>query len=200
MDAAVNARRCGGNWLDGTSCGACPRCAETAGAAIAGLVQERDAAVRALQIPRPKREPDIVVELPGHPRGKGHGSAVNLPGFNRPVILQDSKTRTYQAMVKFAGEQAMAGRPLFDCALRCRVTAVFDVPKSKPKKFRREALGWIVRPTTKPDDDNLLKVRDALKGVVFRDDCLFVESTVRKFYGEKPFWRFEAWVHTSLLL
>jgi Holliday junction resolvase RusA-like endonuclease len=116
------------------------------------------------------------------------------------MVFQDKETRNYEAMLRYAGEKAMAGRPILDCALRCRVTAVFAVPQSKPQKWRADALAGYVRHTVKPDDDNLLKVRDSLKGIVFRDDCLFVESVVRKFYGENPCWMIEIWRFSALLV
>jgi len=165
-----------------------------------------DATVRS-HLPATKREPDVVVYLPGPPKGKGAPRAGILKANpakgrfqDRAMAFQDTSTRSYEAEVKFAGEKAMAGRSVFaECMLRCRLTAVFAVPPSKSGRFREQALGGILRPIVKPDDDNLLKIRDALKGIVFHDDNLFVESVVRKFYGANPCWQFECWVITGLL-
>jgi Holliday junction resolvase RusA-like endonuclease len=151
--------------------------------------------------------PDVVVYLPGPPRGKGSGRPAILPPnpakgrlVPKAMIFPDKVSGHYEAMLRYAGEKAMAGRAIFDCPLRCRVIAVFGIPVSKPKKWQAEALAGIIRPTKKPDDDNLIKVRDALKGVVFRDDCLFIESVVRKFYGEHPGLQIEIWKWTGALL
>lgn len=158
-------------------------------------------------VPRAKRDPDVVIHLPGPPRGKGAGRAAILPAnpakgrmAARAMVFQDRETQSYEAMLKYAGELAMRGRPIFDCALRVRMTAVFAIPASFSNKKRAEAIAGIVRHTTRPDDDNLIKTRDGLKGVVWRDDCLIVESVVRKFYGERPGLLIEVWQHTSLLL
>ena len=43
-----------------------------------------------------------------------------------------------------------------------------------------------LRPTTKPDWDNIAKVIDALNHVVWADDASVVDGLVRKFYGETP--------------
>jgi Holliday junction resolvase RusA-like endonuclease len=169
-----------------------------------------DAAVAAA-LPAVKRAPDIVVTLNGHPRGKGRPRsriATGKAGQQFVSVYTDKETRTYEAMLRYAAERAMAvgipqGTPRapLDCALRVRVTAVFLPPASWSGKKRREALAGIVRPTGKPDGDNLLKcVGDALNGVVWRDDSLVVEWVIRKFYGERPMLVIETWRHSSLLL
>lgn len=156
------------------------------------------------------REPDVLVWLPGPPRGKAAPRAMVLKAnpakgrfTDRAMAFQDKDTRSYEAQIRYAGEMAMRdalfSTPL-DGMLRCRVTAVFVIPQSMNRKNRDLALAGLLRPTCKPDDDNLLKVRDGLKGVVFRDDALFVESVVRKFYGENPGWQCEVWRWTGLML
>ena len=48
-------------------------------------------------------------------------------------------------------------------------------------------LDGLIRPTKKPDWDNIGKVVcDALNGIAYRDDAQIVDSMVRKFYGEVP--------------
>ena len=44
-----------------------------------------------------------------------------------------------------------------------------------------------IRPTKKPDWDNVGKVIcDSLNGIAYRDDAQVVDSMVRKFYSEDP--------------
>ena len=44
-----------------------------------------------------------------------------------------------------------------------------------------------IRPTKKPDCDNISKVIcDALNGIAFHDDSMIVELAVEKFYSENP--------------
>lgn len=60
-------------------------------------------------------------------------------------------------------------------------------PKSMSRKRQYQALMGEVRPTTKPDLDNLLKsVKDALNGVAYVDDSQIVTITAEKAYGEQP--------------
>ena len=60
------------------------------------------------------------------------------------------------------------------------------IPKSWSKTKQQDALMHRVRPTTKPDADNVLKQLDALNEVCWRDDSQIVEATVRKFYSDRP--------------
>jgi Holliday junction resolvase RusA-like endonuclease len=177
---------------------------QTMGTGTADFVYVMDdlTAFRA-QPPPTKREPDVLVWLPGPPKGKGAPRAMvgkygRMAG--KAMIYPDPTTRNYEQQLKAAAEKAMAGRLPFDCALRCRVTAVFPIPVSMPKKDQALAREGFIRPTTKPDDDNLLKCRDALKGVAFRDDALFVESVVRKFYGDRPGYQIEIWMWQGTML
>lgn len=60
-------------------------------------------------------------------------------------------------------------------------------PASMSKKKRAAALAGELRPTTKPDLDNLVKaVKDALNGVAYRDDSHIVSIRAAKRYGETP--------------
>jgi Holliday junction resolvase RusA-like endonuclease len=146
------------------------------------------------------RQPDVLIELPGLPHGKGAGRAGILkpnPGkgrfTQRAMVFQDSESRSYEAMLRYAGEKAMAGRPLFDEPLSCCITAVFPCLASWTAQKRIQALQGLVPHAVRPDDDNLIKTRDGLKKIVWTDDSRICESLVRKLYGEKPFLRIEVW-------
>lgn len=70
----------------------------------------------------------------------------------------------------------------------CAMTIHFfvPIPKSFSKNKRQQALDGIIRPTNKPDVDNLAKsVMDAFTGVLYTDDRLVVQITVFKFYRER---------------
>lgn len=141
---------------------------------------------------------DLVVHLPGPPRGWGRtGHTIIRPKDPRKPafvsVYTDSETRSYQAMLRYAAEQAMAGRALYGGALRVRINALFEVPASTSKKARAEMLSGIIRPTKKPDFDNLAKMVDAFKGVIWTDDVQIVDGRVVKAYAEKPCWEMEVY-------
>ena len=67
------------------------------------------------------------------------------------------------------------------------IRADYEIPKSFSKKKQIEALNGILRPTTKPDLDNIAKVVcDALNKVAYHDDNQVIELNVTKFYSKQP--------------
>ncbi|MEG2395214.1 MAG: RusA family crossover junction endodeoxyribonuclease, partial [Ruthenibacterium sp.] len=58
------------------------------------------------------------------------------------------------------------------------------IPKSYPKKKAALCCQNIIRPTCKPDMDNVVKVvADALNGIAYHDDSGIVEMRIAKRYG-----------------
>lgn len=102
--------------------------------------------------------------------------------FNRKIgkyVAQTYKDKTdddWMAYVHHDAVRAMAGRPPFDGALR--LVLIFSLARPASASPRKRPF-----PTVKPDYDNLSKsVGDALKGILFVDDQLIVDATVRKRY------------------
>ncbi len=124
------------------------------------------------------------IELAGPPRGKGRGRAVSTPLGAR--VYTDAKTRSYEAQLRFAAQQAMRGEPPTGLPVRLAMSVFFAVPASWSKKKRAQALAGTLWPTVKPDADNSLKLTDALNGVVFDDDKQVVSAQVFKCYAEHP--------------
>lgn len=74
-------------------------------------------------------------------------------------------------------------------ALSLRIEAYLPIPTSKPKHWRQDAEHGLIRPTTKPDADNLGKmIADILREGFYQDDKQIVDLTVRKWYGVTPKW------------
>jgi Holliday junction resolvase RusA-like endonuclease len=137
--------------------------------------------------------PSIIIEVAGKPMGKGR------PRFARGtgVAYTPAETRTYENLLRAAAQDAMNGSPPLDCAVVLHMTATVPVPQSWSKKKQAQALSGALRPTTKPDCDNILKLSDALNEVVFRDDKQIVEARITKHYGERPSLRVEVEQVTS---
>ena len=80
-------------------------------------------------------------------------------------------------------------------ALDIRIIAYYPIPKSTSKKKQKDMLEHRIRPTVKPDLDNVAKlVYDALNGVAWHDDNAIVDTQVRKFYSDDP--RVEIFIKT----
>lgn len=119
--------------------------------------------------------------IPGTPQGKA-----------RPRFTKTGRTYTPQKTVDYENMVKIMYRRVCDnskfeqgISLKMNITAYFGVPKSTSKKKREEMLKGNIRPTKKPDADNIAKViADSLNGVAYHDDAQLVEVNVRKFYRE----------------
>jgi len=71
------------------------------------------------------------------------------------------------------------------------VMAYLPIPKSKSKKWQLAALMGDIRPTSKPDLDNLIKfLKDCMTGIFWKDDAQIVEylDGTGKYYSANPRW------------
>jgi len=129
----------------------------------------------------------LIIEMHGAPRGKGRPRAAGsaFPG-GRVVLYTDDRTRKFEAQLRFAGQQEMAGAAPTGQPLRVIVQARFPIAASWPKRKQAAAELEQMRPTTTPDVDNLLKTLDALNGIVWIDDRQIVEAIVSKVYSRSP--------------
>lgn len=128
---------------------------------------------------------NIAFTVPGEPQGKGRARVGKIGGHAR--MFTPAKTVAYEGLIAHAAQQAMAGAELLAGPCAVEVDAVFAVPESWSQKKRALALANFLRPTKKPDGDNVLKaVCDGINGVVWKDDVQAVYSVIRKQYGPTP--------------
>lgn len=125
--------------------------------------------------------------VPGEPQGKGRPKFSRLKNGGVSTRTPD-KTVFYENLVKTEYENQCPGRRYPDgTMLDMRVIAYYGIPKSVSKKKRAAMLAGTIRPTKKPDNDNVLKViADSLNDIAYKDDAHIVDSQVRKFYDEIP--------------
>lgn len=127
----------------------------------------------------------IAFTVPGKPQGKGRGRIVRVGAHAR--IATPDKTRAYESTIAMAAQAAMRGRALLDGAVSIELHVHVMVPASWSKAKRAAALDGALRPTTKPDVDNVLKsILDGCNGVVWRDDVQVTDFQGRKRYAETP--------------
>ena len=73
---------------------------------------------------------------------------------------------------------------LIDKPLSVIINIYKQVPTSFSNKKRDRALAGEIRPTVKPDCDNIAKnINDALNGIAYSDDKQIVSLTINKFYA-----------------
>lgn len=127
----------------------------------------------------------IVFTVPGQPQGKGRPRVGRIGGHAR--MFTPATTVAYEGLIAHAGQQAMQGRALIEGPVAVVVDMRCQVPASWSKKKAAQALAGHIRPTTKPDQDNVLKaIFDGLNGVTWRDDVQVVEIASRKRYSDTP--------------
>lgn len=125
----------------------------------------------------------IALTIPGEPKGKARP---RFDGRNRRTYTP-ADTRKYEEMIATVYKLRYHGLAFPEGALELRISAFFRVPKSDSAKTTLKKLGGAIRPTKKPDMDNIVKiVADALNGVAFHDDAQIVDCMVRKFYSDEP--------------
>lgn len=120
--------------------------------------------------------------IPGKPMGK-----------QRPRVLRNGisytpkETVNYEVFVKGCYCEKYPGAELFKGPVRMTILVYMPIPKSTSKKKRKAMLVGKIRPTKKPDWDNVGKIiTDALNGIAYDDDKQIVSCLVQKFYSDAP--------------
>lgn len=120
--------------------------------------------------------------------------AGNPFGKQRPRHMKNghtytpTETRERERLFAAAYRQQCKGRRFSpDAFLEMQVLAYMKIPKSASESKRKKMLAGELRPTVKPDWDNIGKLAaDALNGIAYDDDKSIVDATVRKFYSTEP--------------
>lgn len=129
---------------------------------------------------------EINFTIPGEPKGKGRPRFIHKENFTKVITPQD--TVYYENLVKISYQSA-ANNFYFpeDSFLEMEITAYFSIPKSTSKVKKRKMLLNLIRPTKKPDLDNIAKtIADSLNKIAYVDDSHITDMTIRKRYAEIP--------------
>lgn len=124
-------------------------------------------------------------EIIGQPQGKQRAKVSTYRGFARAYTPE--KTVAYENLIKLSFIESGGKIIPKDTSISMTLTAVYQIPKSFSKKKAAAALLGEIKPLTKPDIDNVIKVVcDALNGVAYKDDTQITSVTAIKYYGEQP--------------
>jgi Holliday junction resolvase RusA-like endonuclease len=122
--------------------------------------------------------------IPGQPVGKGRPKFARRGNF--VTTYTPEKTASYENLVKVAAQTAMKGANPLAVAVSAVIVLRVMPPASWPQKKRTAALAGEIRPTSKPDIDNVIKgIFDAMNDIVFLDDKQVVDLYVRKEYATR---------------
>lgn len=125
-----------------------------------------------------------ILVIMGEPCGKGR------PRFSAKTgrTYTPQKTQSYENLVKMQYALDYGVTKFSDGSmLDMRITAYYGIPKSASKKKQEAMRQGLIRPTKKPDMDNVVKIiADSLNGVAYHDDTQIVDCQCRKFYSDTP--------------
>lgn len=131
----------------------------------------------------------ITFTVEGKPQGKARARTFYDKRADKMRSVTPQQTRSYEDLIRWS-YTAAGGQYMGEKLAKVEIQAFYPIPKSWSKKKRNDAIFEWIRPTTKPDCDNTIKVvLDALNGVAYYDDKQVVSVSCEKFYGETGYLR-----------
>ena len=128
----------------------------------------------------------IKLTIPGKPISKLRARIFTNKYTGRAMSYTPKETTNYANFIKQIyitkyGQHKLTG------AIRQTINAYYPIPKSTSKKKRALMLEGKIRPTVKPDYDNVEKnFSDALENIAFDNDNQIVSSRFDKYYSDNP--------------
>ena len=124
----------------------------------------------------------ITFKVEGKPRGKGR------PRFTKTGhAYTDEKTQLYESLVKIRARERMRGKLPIKEEVSIVIIARYAIPQRDSKKLRERKIDKEIRPTVKPDIDNVVKaILDGMNGIVYSDDKQVTMLSAIKEYSEEP--------------
>lgn len=126
--------------------------------------------------------------VPGPPQGKARARTVFNPHTGQTHSYTPDSTVLYENLVKYSFLE-QCGRKKFekDTPVYVSMLARYPIPKSASKKRTSQMISGTIRPTKKPDIDNISKcILDALNTIAYHDDSQVVELVIKKVYSSEP--------------
>lgn len=124
----------------------------------------------------------IQFTIPGEPKAKARHRTTK-----KGISYTPKETIEYENWVKQC-YYIKYGQTMLEGQIKAIIKAYFEIPKSYSKKKKRRAIEErTLRPTKKPDTDNIAKaILDSLNGMAYKDDSAVVTLEVYKYFDEKP--------------
>lgn len=128
----------------------------------------------------------------------GEPVAKARPRLSRHGVYTPKKTSDYEKRIAAACRTAIRDMQLLECAIALHIRAYFKPAASTPKYKLPLMDSGDIRPTKKPDADNVAKaICDALNGIAWIDDSQVVTLAVEKFYSQNPRVEVTYWPHSG---
>lgn len=122
----------------------------------------------------------LTFEIPGDVQ------AQQRPRVTRNGTFDPKESKDYKSFVRLVAAEH-APETLITEDIKLSIDVYRKIPKSFSKKKHQQAVDGVLRPTTKPDIDNLVKgIKDGLSKVLWHDDSQVTELVARKLYSDNP--------------
>lgn len=127
----------------------------------------------------------VMYTVYGEPVGKGRPRFARRGNFVSTYTPQ--KTKSYEDEIRMMAKAAMGSSEPLETPVTVAIYIRVGIPTSFSKQKRKDALSGIIRPTKKPDLDNVAKCfLDSMNEIVYLDDKQVVNLHVTKVYAETP--------------
>lgn len=119
----------------------------------------------------------------GEPMGKQRPKFSRAGSFVKTYTPE--ATANYEQWVKLSYLQQRGDTAIIeDKEIAVTIKAYFKIPASVSKKKAEQMRLGYIRPTKKPDFDNIAKIIcDALNGLAYKDDAAIVSANIEKYYA-----------------
>ncbi|HCK3094151.1 RusA family crossover junction endodeoxyribonuclease [Clostridioides difficile] len=119
--------------------------------------------------------------IDGEPVGK------ERPRFNLATkrTYTPNKTKSYEELIKWLYQSKVKYR--FTGYIKMTLRCYYSIAKSNSKKVKEQKRNNVLRPSKKPDIDNVVKIiADSLNEIAYKDDTQIVEVVASKYYSDNP--------------
>jgi Holliday junction resolvase RusA-like endonuclease len=137
----------------------------------------------------------FTVTIPPVPQERPRARAIERKGDNRVMAMayKSGKQKRNDGQLMHLLVAHKPDVPL-EGQIFLGVKAYLRVPPSKSKRWQSDAIAGVIRPTTRPDLDNLIKqLKDCMKNIFWLDDKQVVGYLpgTGKYYGDPVRWEIE---------
>jgi len=127
------------------------------------------------------------VTVPGEPKAKGRPKVARFGKGGFVKMYSPKKTVEYENLIRLFFAEQNPGAKLIEGPVSMTIGAHFGIPKSASKKQQEAMLLDEIRPTKRPDSDNIIKIfADSLNGIAYKDDSQICMAYCEKAYRRVP--------------
>jgi Holliday junction resolvase RusA-like endonuclease len=124
----------------------------------------------------------IKLTIAGNPMGKQR-ARTTMRGF----AYTPKNTVNYETLIKELFMIKYPDHRILEGAVILKIAAYYPIPKSTSNKKKELMTRGEIRPTVRPDFDNVIKIfADALSALAYKDDSQVVGSEFCKYYSDSP--------------